>query len=374
MMKRMLIMLAIAFLFIAGIGAWKVMQIRARMAQFAKFAPPPTAVTTTMAARERWQPALSAVGSLRAVNGVTVSTDLAGIISQISFQSGTAVKKGDLLVKMDSQQEEAQLRSAEARRDLAKISLERQRSLVSDGAVSRSDYDAAESEFRQATATVDDARALIARKTITAPFDGLVGIRQVDLGQYLNVGAPIVTLQSVDPIYVEFAIPQQDLEQIAVGKQIRIKAAGITGEQFEGEITAIESRLDESTRNITIQATVKNPDNRLRPGMFVNVDVLLPEKEAIFIPTSSISYAPYGDSVFIVKSKQGAAGSAGKEVQQQFVKLGASRGDQVTVISGVKEGDEIVSSGVFKLRGGAAVVVNNSVQPGNEANPNPPNM
>ena len=374
MMKRMLIMLAIAFLFIAAIGIWKVMQIRAGMAQFAKFAPPPTAVTTTVAKRERWQPALSAVGSLRAVNGVTVSTDLAGIISEISFQSGTTVKKGDLLVKLDSQQEEAQLRSAEARRDWAKISLDRQKSLVTDGAVSRSDYDAAESEFRQTTAAVDDARALIARKTITAPFDGLVGIRQVDLGQYLNVGAPIVTLQSVDPIYVEFAIPQQDLDQVAVGKQIRIRAAGVTGEQFEGEITAIESRLDESTRNITIQATVKNPSNRLRPGMFVNVDVLLPEKEAIFIPTSSISYAPYGDSVFIVNNKQGPDGSAGKEVQQQFVKLGASRGDQVTVISGVKEGDEVVSSGVFKLRGGAAVQVNNSVQPGNETNPNPPNM
>jgi membrane fusion protein (multidrug efflux system) len=374
MMKRMLIMLAIAFLFIGGIGVWKVMQIRAGIAQFAKFAPPPTAVTTAVATRERWQPALSAVGSLRAINGVTVSTDLAGIISQISFQSGTAVKKGDLLVKLDSQQEEAQLRSAEARRDLAKISLERQHSLVTDGAVSQSDYDAAESEFRQASAAVDDARALIARKTITAPFDGMAGIRQVDLGQYLNVGAPIVTLQSIDPIYVEFALPQQDLEQIAVGKTLRIKAAGVSGEQFTGEITAIDSRLDDSTRNVTVQGTIKNPENRLLPGMFVNVDALLPEKEAIFIPASSISYAPYGNSVFIVKSKPGPNGSTGKEVQQQFVKLGPSRGDQVTVISGVKEGDVVVSSGVFKLQGGAAVQVNNSVQPGNEANPNPPNM
>lgn len=374
MMKRMLIMLAIAFMFIAGIGAWKVMQVRAAMAQFAKYAPPPTAVTTTVAVREQWQPALSAVGSLRAINGVTVSTDLAGIIAQISFQSGTAVKKGDLLVKLDSQQEEAQLQSAEARRDLAKISLDRQHSLVADGAVSRSDYDIAESEFRQASAAVDNARALIARKTITAPFDGMVGIRQVDLGQYLDVGAPIASLQSLDPIYVEFALPQQDLGQIAVGKALRIKAAGVAGEQFDGEITAIDSRLDDSTRNVTVQGTIKNPETQLLPGMFVSVDVLLPVKDAIFIPTSSISYAPYGDSVFIVKSKQGSEGSVDKEVEQQFVKLGPSRGDQVTVISGIKEGDEIVSSGVFKLRGGAAVQVNNSVQPGNEANPNPPNM
>jgi membrane fusion protein (multidrug efflux system) len=374
MMKRMLIMLGLALLFIAAIGAWKVIQVRAAIAQFAKYAPPPTAVTTTVVAHERWQPALSAVGSLRAVNGVTVSTDLAGIISEISFQSGTSVKKGDLLVKLDTRQEEAQLRSAEARSDLAKISLDRQNRLVSDGAVSRSDYDIAESESRQAIAAVDNAQALIARKTITAPFDGSVGIRRVDLGQYLDVGTPIVALQSLDPIYVEFALPQQDLGQIAVGKTLRIKAAGVAGEQFTGEITAIDSRLDDSTRNVTIQGTIKNPDNRLLPGMFVGVDVLLPEKDAIFVPTSSISYAPYGDSVFVVKSKQGADASAAKEVEQQFVKLGPSRGDQVTVISGVKEGDEIVSSGVFKLRAGAAVQVNNSVQPGNEVNPNPPNM
>jgi len=374
MMKRMLIMLAIAALVIAAIGAWKAMQIRAAIAQYAKFAPPPTAVTTTVAVRERWQPVLSAVGSLRAVNGVTVSTDLAGIISQISFQSGTTVKKGDLLVKLDSRQEEAQLRSAEAHRDLAKLSLERQRSLVADGAVSRSDYDTAESEFRQATAAVDDARAMIDRKTIVAPFDGMVGIRQVDLGQYLNVGAPIVALQSLDPIYVEFALPQQDLEQIAAGKALRITAAGLSAEKFDGQITAIDSRLDDATRNLTVQGTIRNPLGRLRPGMFVNVEVLLPEQSAIFIPASSISYAPYGDSVFVVKDKHGPDGSAGREVRQQFVKLGPARGDQVTVVSGVKEGDEVVSSGAFKLRGGAAVQVNNKVQPGNEANPNPPNM
>ena len=374
MMKRMLFMLAIAVLVVAAIGAWKAMQMRAAFAQYAKFAPPPTAVTTTVAVRERWQPVLGAVGSLRAVNGVTVSTDLAGIISQISFQSGTTVKKGDLLVKLDSRQEEAQLRSAEAHLDLAKRNLERQRSLVADGAVSRSDYDTAESEFRQATAAVDDARALIDRKTIVAPFDGVAGIRQVDLGQYLNVGAPIVALQSLDPIYVEFALPQQDLEQIAVGKALRITAAGLSAEKFDGEITAIDSRLDDATRNFTVQGTIRNPQGRLCPGMFVNVEVLLPEQSAIFIPASSISYAPYGDSVFVVKDQHGPDGSAGREVRQQFVKLGSARGDQVTVVSGVKEGDEVVSSGAFKLRGGAAVQVNNQVQPDNKANPNPPNM
>jgi len=371
--KRMLIMLGVVGIFILAIGGWKVSQIRTAIAQAKAFAPPPTAVTTAVAKRERWQPVLSAVGSLRAINGVTVSTDLAGIISEIAFQSGSAVKKGDLLVKLDTKQEEAQLRAAQAHLDWAKVSLDRQRSLVTDGAVSRSDYDSAENEFQQATAAVDDARALIARKTITAPFDGLVGIRQIDLGQYLNVGAPIVSLQSIDPIYVEFALPQQDLDRIATGKKIRLKAAGVTGEQFEGVITAINSLVDESTRNITVQGTVGNTDHKLRPGMFVNVDVLLPEQEVLSIPASSISYAPYGDSVFVVKDKPGPDGKPVKEVQQQFVKLGPSRGDLVSVLSGVAEGDEVVSSGAFKLRSGIPVQVNNSVQPGDNPNPNPPN-
>jgi membrane fusion protein, multidrug efflux system len=374
MTKRMLIMLGLVLLFVVGIGGWKAFQIHTAIAQAVKFAPPPPAVTTIVVKRELWQPALSAVGSLRAVNGVTVSTDLAGIVSQISFRSGGAVKKGDLLIKMDSQQEEAQLRSAEARRDLAKLNLDRQHRLVTDGAVSQSDYDSADSEFRQAAAAVDEMRALIARKAIAAPFDGLLGIRQVDLGQYLNVGTPIVALQSLDPIYVEFALPQQDLDQIAVGKKLRLRGAGIAGAQIEGEITAVDSRLDESTRNLSIQGTVANPDNKLRPGMFVNVDVVLPEQDAISLPASSISYAPYGDSVFVVTQKPGPDGKMGPEVQQQFVKLGPTRGDQVSILSGVKEGDEVVSSGVFKLRPGIAVQVNNSVQPGNEANPAPPNM
>ncbi len=364
MTKRMLIMLALVALFIAGIGGVKAAQIHWAIAASAKFAPPPTAVTTVVVKKDRWQPALSAVGSLKAVNGVTVSTDLPGIVSQIAFQSGQAVKKGDLLVKLDSQQEEARLHSAEARRDLAKSNLERHRDLVKQGAVSQSAFDAADSEFRQAVAAVDEARALIARKAITAPFDGLLGIRQADLGQYLNVGAPIVALQSVDPIFVEFAFPQQELEQIVVGKKLRLQADGVTSERFEGEITAIDSRVDEKTRNIMFQGTVKNPKRKLRPGMFVNVEVLLPETETLSIPASSINYAPYGDSVFVVKENK---------VQEQFVKLGQSRGDQVAVVSGIKEGDEVVSSGVFKLRSGIPVQVNNSVQPGNDVNPTPPN-
>ena len=365
MKKRMLIMLGAVALGIAIIGGYKVTQVRAGIEMMKQMAPPPTAVTTIVVEPVQWRPTLNAVGSLKAVNGVTISTDLSGIVAEIAFQSGAHVKKGELLVKLDSQQEEAALRMAEARRDLAKLNVDRQRELISSGAVAKSTLDEAESLYQQAIAAVDEARALIARKNIKAPFDGRLGIRQVDLGQYLDVGTPIVQLESIDPVHVEFALPQQNLGEIAVGKELRLKAAGLDGDEFTGEITAIESRLDPATRNVTIQGTVSNPEHKLRPGMFVNVEVLLPEQTVMSLPASSISYAPYGDSVFVVKD--------GKAMQQ-FVKLGQSRGDQVAVVSGIKPGDEVVSSGAFKLRNSLPVQVDNSVQPENETNPQPANM
>lgn len=366
-------MLVLVGMFVIAIALWKVKLIFAGIAQGKKFAPPPDTVTTVVARSQKWQPVLNAVGSLKAVNGVVVSTDLAGIVSKISFESGTPVKKGDLLVQLDTRQEESQLRSAEARRDLAKVNLERQNDLLAKKAASQSEYDTAAAEFRQADAAVDDARALIARKTIVAPFDGLLGIRMLDLGQYLNVGTPMVPLQSLDPIYVDFALPQQHLDQISAGGKLRLKAEGITGAEFEGTISAIDSRVDEATRNISVRGTIPNADRKLRPGMFVNVELLLPEQDGVIaIPASSISYAPYGDSVFVVQDKTGPDGKPIKQLQQQFVKLGPSRGDQVSITSGLKEGEEVVSSGVFKLRSGAPVHVNNTVQPGNEPNPRPP--
>jgi membrane fusion protein, multidrug efflux system len=373
MKKRMIIMLALVVLFLAIIGLWKVKQVRAAIELGKQFAPPPAAVTTAIVKRELWQPALKVVGSLKAVNGVTVSTDLPGIISQIAFESGTSVHKGDLLVRFDSQQEEAQLRVAEARRDLARLNLDRNRDLVASGAISKSEFDTADSEHRQAVAAVDEARALIARKNITAPFDGRLGIRQVDLGQYLNVGAPIVQLESVHPIHVEFAIPQQNLSEVAVGKQLRLKAAGLAGEEFAGTVTAIESRLDAATRNVMVQGTVDNSASKLRPGMFANVEVLLPEQEVLSIPASAIGYAPYGDSVFVVKKQPASSGPGGLVVEEHFVKLGTTRGDRVAIVSGIKDGDEVVTSGAFKLRNGVPVQVNNSVQPSGDTEPNPPN-
>ncbi len=370
----MLLMLVLVGCFIGLLVFLTMRNIEKGKAMGKMFAPPPAAVTTVTVQPQTWQPVLSAAGSLKAVQGVTISTDLAGIVSEIAFASGTPVKKGALLVKLDTQQEEAQLRSAEARLTLAKADLERKRDLIEKKAIAASDLDTAQSQLAQAAAEVEEMKALVARKQLTAPFDGLVGIRQVNLGQYLSPGAMIVPLQSLDPIYVEFALPQQHFDAIAVGKQLRVAASGVAADRFEGEITAIDSRVDEATRNVMIQGTLKNPEHQLKPGMFVDVEILLPEKDGVLaIPSSSIAYAPYGDSVYIVKDATSPDGKPAKEVQQKFVKLGPKRGDQVSITSGLAAGDEIVSSGVFRLRPGAAVQVNNAVQPGNELNPNPPN-
>jgi membrane fusion protein (multidrug efflux system) len=293
-------------------------------------------------------------------------------VSEILFESGKAVKKGEPLVKLDTQQEEAQLQSNEAKLELAKLDLQRKRDLIEKKAISPSDLDSAQSQFRQMQAAVAESKAVIARKQIVAPFDGYLGIRMINVGQYLNPGAAMVPLQSLDPIYVEFSLPQHQLENLAVGKKLRVSASGIEGEQFDGEITAIDSRIDEATRNILVQGTARNPKNKLRPGMFVNVEVLLPQKENVLaIPVSSISYAPYGDSVYIVTDGKTPDGKTARVVEQKFITTGPARGDQVSILSGLKAGDEVVTSGVFKLRAGAPVQVNNIVQPDNNLNPKP---
>lgn len=380
MAKRITIVVVLVLVVFAALAAFKFMQIKAGMAMGAKFNLAPT-VSTVVAKPQTWQPVLTSVGALKAVNGVVVSTDLAGIVSEIAFESGSRVKKGDLLIKLDARQEQAQLVQAQAKLDLTKVSLARQSDLLSKKVAAQADYDAASSQYRQDIAAVENAKALIARKTITAPFDGLLGIRQVNLGQYINVGDKIVPLQSLNPIYVDFSIPQQEIGQVAVGKKIRFKVNGFGDKEFDGEITSIDSLVDPATRNITIEATVQNDDEKLRPGMFVKVDVLLPEVEGVIsIPATAINYSPYGNSVFLVKEKKdqnGAVeknedGSVKKIVKEVFVKTGSTRGDQVAIVSGLKEGDEIASSGVFKLKGDAEVQVNNKVQPANDANPKPP--
>jgi membrane fusion protein (multidrug efflux system) len=371
MLKRLLIMLGCALVAIAVIGFLKYRAILAGMAMGAKFAPQPTAVTTVQVRRQYWQPLLHAVGSLRAVQGVTVSTDLAGVVSKISFESGAPVKKGDLLVQLDTTEQEAQLRSHEARRDLALSELARKRDLAAKKAISTSELDTGESELRQAEAMVEETRALIARKHLLAPFDGFLGIRQVNLGQYLNPGAPVVPLESLDPIYVEFALPQQHLPTLTVGNPLRIRAEGVP-DQLTGKLTAIAPRIDEATRNLKLQGTIANPSHLLRPGMFVSLELLLPEQPAVLsIPATAIAYAPYGDSVFVIAPMKDKDGKEYPGAREQPVKLGKARGDQVEILGGLADGEEIATSGIFKLRQGAAVKVNNSVQPGNNPAPKP---
>jgi membrane fusion protein, multidrug efflux system len=368
------VLLGVFLAVVFGFGFVKFTQIQGfiKLAKSGAFEPPPTAVTTDVAKESEWQPTLQSVGSVTAVNGVTISTDLAGIVRQIAFESGNKVRSGDLLVRLDTVQEEAQLHQSEAQRDFASVTLKRDKDLVEKHAISQSDYDNAEAVFRQAQATVDQFTALIARKTLRAPFDGVTGIRQVNLGQYLKEGDMVVTLQAFDPIYVNFSLPQQDLSKLAVGQPVALRVDAYEGQSFQGKITAINSLVDQATRNIQVQATFANTDLRLRPGMFAKVSVIMTEKQnVVAIPATAIHYAPYGDSIFIVSQMKDPQGKEYKGVKEQFIKTGQSRGDMIAIVSGLKPGDEVVTSGVFRLKTGAHVSVNNQIKPGTDLSPNP---
>jgi membrane fusion protein (multidrug efflux system) len=371
MAKRLIVTLAITALFVAALGFVKFKQIQTAIAQASAFAPPPDAVTTIVARDERWPATLNAIGTVAAVQGVTVSADLPGIVDRIAFDSGKSVAQGDILVQLDTRQEQAQLAAAEAQRSLTQLTYERMKALVNEDAVSRAEYDRAAAEQKQAEARIGEIRATIERKTLRAPFGGLLGIRQVNLGQYLAGGDPVVSLQSLNPIYVNFAVPQQEAAALRTGRGIRVTNSD-GGAQLVGRVTAINSVIDETTRNIQVQATLANPGHRLRPGMFVQTQLLVGTSRAVVaLPASAISYAPYGDSVFVVTDLKDPNGRTYRGVRQQVVKLAGSRGDQVAVTSGIKPGDEVVTSGVFKLRNGAAVTVNNKVQPANSPTPTP---
>ena len=375
MKKRMFLMLVVMAAFVSAIGAVKYNQVKKAIAQHASFQPPPEAVTTIVTKREEWPVSLDAIGTAVAVHGVTVSADLPGIVDKISIDSGKMVRQGAVLVELDTREARAQLAAAQAQQKWAQISIDRYKGLLEKGVLAQADYDKAAAEDAQARARVVEIRATIERKTIRAPFSGVLGIRQVNLGQYLAGGAPIVPLQTLDPIYVNFSVPQQDVAQVPVGAAVRVtldRASNPSGAVFAGKITAMDSVVNEATRNVGVQATLANPDGRLKPGMFVQAEVPLPAgRSAIALPASAINYAPYGDSVFIVADMKGPDGKPYRGVRQQIVKLGPSRGDQIAVLGGLEPGQEIVTSGVFKLRNGAAVVVNNKTQPGNNPAPKP---
>jgi membrane fusion protein, multidrug efflux system len=372
MKKRMILMLGAVGIFIATIAAVKTRQIQAAIKQNSSFQPPPEAVTTVIAKKEKWPATWSSIGTVAAVHGVTVGADLPGIVERISFESGQSVAEGAELVRLDTRQEQAQLEAAKAASTLAELNLNRSKGLVERGILPQAELDRLAAEQKQTQARAGEIRATIERKTIRAPFAGVLGIRQVSLGQYLQGGAAVVSLQSVRPVYVNFAVPQQQVAQLKVGSAIHVTAEGGTGIESDGRVTAVDSIGNESTRNIQVQATFPNTDGKLRPGMFVKtgVDMGL-GSAAVTVPISAINYAPYGDAVFIVEQVTGPKGQRYLGVRQQFVKLGASRGDQVAVIEGIKDGEQVVTSGVFKLRNGAAVKVNNAVQPGNNPAPKP---
>lgn len=371
MKKRMILMLVAVVALVGVLGAVKLRQVKAAIAEQSSFQPPPEAVTTIVARQERWASHLNAIGSVAPVRGVTVSADLPGVVEKITFESGMAVSEGGVLVQLDTRQERAQLAAAEAQRELSRANLERASGLRDERIVAQAEYDKAEAEFKQADATVGEIRAAIARKTIRAPFSGILGIRQANLGQYLAAGTPIVSLQSLDPIYVNFSVPQEQLTRVRQGTRVLVGLENAKAE-IPGTVTAVDSIVDEATRNVQVQATIRNAGGRLRPGMFVQTTVALGAADTVVaLPASAIAYAPYGDSVFVVSNLKAPSGEAYRGVLQRFVKLGAGRGDQVAVLSGLEAGEEVVTSGVFKLRNGAAVQVNNKVQPSNKPAPRP---
>src|SRR5437763_179333 len=372
MAKRMIAMLVVVIAVIAVLGGFKYSQIKTAMSQ--DWTAPPEAVTTVVATQQPWNATLSAIGTVAAVQGVTVSADLPGVVTAINFDSGRAVGKGDVLVQLDTKQERAQLAAAEAAKELTRLSLARKQELLGKQAIPQATYDEAQAEYKQADARVGEIRAMIDRKTIRAPFAGVLGIREVNLGQYLAGGAPIVSLQAVRPAYVNFTVPQQEIGRLARGATIDVTSDALGGATETGKIAAVDSVIDEATRNARVQAIFENRSGKLRPGMFVEARLAEGTRSnAVTLPTSAISYAPFGDSVFIVEDgmKDPKTGKTYRGVRQQFVKLGGSRGDQVAVMTGVKPGEQVVTSGVFKLRPGAAVTVNNAVQPSNSATPKP---
>lgn len=372
MFKKLSLTGFILFLLVAPLVAIKALQISALIATGKTMVPPPEAVTTAEVREETWRPSLNAVGSFAAVQGVTLASEVTGTVSRINFDSGAEVPAGAVLVELDTSVEEAQLASALAKAELARLNLARAKSLREQNTNSQSELDSFEAQSEQAFAEVANIRAVIAKRRVSAPFAGRVGIRQVNLGQFLAVGTPIVSLQSLDPIYVNFSLPQQNLAQLSEGLGARVSTDVYPGREFSGKVTAINPDLDAATRSVKLQITLANPAGLLRPGMFGSVAVDLPVADKVLtIPATSVLYAPYGDTVFIVEDGKDAAGVPQKTVRQQFVRLGVTRGDFVAVTSGLKLGDTIVSAGVFKLRNGVAISVDNSLAPDARIAPTP---
>jgi len=370
MKRNIFIAVIIVLAVLLGLAGVKALQIHALISAGKTFVPPPDTVSSAVVHEEKWQDTLTAVGSIDPQNGVTVASEVAGTVAEIAVADGSLVAKGDLLMRLDTSSEEAQLRSAEAQTELARLNAERTRSLRAGNTVSQAELDQAEATLKQNEANADVIRAAIEKKTIRAPFAGRLGIWLVNVGASLEARRPVISLQSLMPVYADFSLPQQDLAQLTTGSPVQVTCDAYPGRKFDGTLTAINPDLDATTRSVTLRATFDNTNQLLRPGMFVRVEVALPQAQPVLaIPSTAILSAPFGDSVYLIEPSTNSAG--GLVVRQQFVRTGQSHGDFVSVLSGLKPGDRVVSAGLFKLRNGAPVTVNNDIMPKPSKTPNP---
>ena len=375
-MKRKFVIAATGLLVVVAVLAGiKALQIRALIQAGADFSVPAETVSAAEVKQETWEALLPAVGSVTAVQGVVLRAELSGAVREIAFDSGGTATKGQILLRLDTSTEEAQLRAAEAQAALAQHNLARAVDLKKQGVISQSDFDAAEAAALQTTGNADVIRATLVKKTVRAPFSGRLGIRTVNLGQYVNEGDPIVSLQSLDPVFVDFSVPEQQLAQIQRAMEVRVVTDATPGRVFTGKVTALNPEVDASTRNIKVQATIANRGGELRPGMFARVQLVLPEAVPILvIPSTAVLHAPYGDSVFVISDvKDEKSGKTVKQVQMTTVRLGETRGDFIAVTAGLKAGQTVATSGVFKLRNGSPVALDNTLAPDAQSAPRPPN-
>jgi|ERR1700722_19878825 membrane fusion protein (multidrug efflux system) len=373
MIKRMVIMLvAVAVVFggIFGFQAFKAAMIKKFITALSN---PPQTISATTAATSEWQPKIEAIGSLRAVRGADLSLELSGVVESISFNSGDDVAEGASLLKLRTEDDVARLKSLEAMAELAEITLDRAQRLYKTQAAAQATVDSDAANLKNAKAQVAQQQAIIDKKALRAPFAGHLGIRAVDLGQYLGPGTVIVTLQALDPVYVDFFVPQQSVDQVRLSQQVAVKVDAYKDRTFAGEISAINPKVDTTNRNVQIRATLKNPDHQLLPGMYATVDIATGTPTTyVTLPQTAISYNPYGDTVYVVEGKgNDADGKPQLTARQTFVTVGLTRGDQVAILKGVDEGDMIVTAGQIKLHNGSVVLIDNSVTPTADAAPVP---
>jgi membrane fusion protein, multidrug efflux system len=373
MIKRMLIMLVLVGVVLGSVFGFKTF-VDGKVKEFmAGMGNQPQTVSTTKATLSDWQPQLEAVGSMRAVNGADLSLEVPGVVEELNFQSGDDVEQGRLLLRLRDEDEVAKLKSLQAVAELSQITYERDVKQLAAKAIAQAIVDNDAANLRNNRALVDQQKAIVDKKTLRAPFTGHLGVRQVDRGQYLAAGTVIVTLQALDPIYVDFLLPQQSLDKIKVGQPAKIRVDTYPDKIFAGKITAINPKVEASSRNVQVRATLANPERKLLPGMFATVDIDVGSvQRLITLPQTAISYNPYGNLVYVVDDKgKGADGKPTLVARQTFVTTGATRGDQVSVLKGIKEGDTIVTGGQMKLRNGIPLTINNTVLPKDDPNPRP---